>query len=113
MLSEGAVCCLNYEGKCCSPVMCACVSAASSSSSQVLSVNGTFTPFITSAPVAIRGARTVAAERSPPVCEGERVEQLLLQCGWDGILFSKKLAWNKYQHRYRRERDWQHKAGSA
>ena len=59
---------LSGGGKCCSPVMCACVCAVSSSS-QVVAVSGPFRPVTSSAPVVSGG--TVAAERSPPICEGE------------------------------------------
>ena len=50
---------LSGAGKCCSPVMCDCVCAASSSSQVVAVSEG----------VVSEGA--VAAERSPPVCDGE------------------------------------------
>ena len=50
---------LSGAGKCCSPVMCDCVCAASSSSQVVAVSEG----------VVCEGA--VAAERSPPVCDGE------------------------------------------
>ena len=59
---------LSVGGKCCSPVMCACVCAASSSS-QVVAVCAPFRPVTSSAPVVSGGA--VAAERSQPVCEGQ------------------------------------------
>ena len=58
---------LSGAGKCCSPVMCDCVCAASSSSQVVTVGEG----------VVSEGA--VAAERSPPICDGELCECLLLQ----------------------------------
>ena len=73
---------LSGGGKCCSPVMCACVCAASSS--QVMALCGPFRPVSRSAPVVSGGA--VAAERSPPICEGEL-------CGVSSP--SVRLGWNK------------------
>ena len=71
---------LSGGGKCCSPVMCACVCAASSS--QVVAVSGPFRPVTSSAPVVSGGA--VAAERSPLVCEGELcgVSSPSVRLGW-------------------------------
>ena len=76
---------LSVGGKCCSPVMCACVCAASSSSSQVVAVSGPFRPVSSSAPVVSGGA--VAAERSPPVCEGELcgVSSPSVRPGWSRL----------------------------
>ena len=53
---------LSGGSKCCSPVICACVCAASSS--QVVAVSGSFRSVSSS-------EETVAAERSPLVCESE------------------------------------------
>ena len=77
---------LSGGGKCCSPVMCACVSAASSSSSQMVAVSGPFRPVSSFAPVVIIGA--VAAERSLPVCAGELcgVSSPSVRLGWNTIL---------------------------
>ena len=73
---------LSGGGKCCSPVMCACVCAAAASS-QVVAVSGPFRPVTRSAPVVSGGA--VAAERSPPVCEGELcgVSSPSVRLGWN------------------------------
>ena len=73
---------LSGGGRCCSPVKCACVCAASSSS-QVVPVSGPVRPVSSSAPVVSGGA--VAAERSPPVCEGELcgVSSPSVRLGWN------------------------------
>ena len=70
---------LSGGGKCCSPMMCACVRAASSS--QVVAVYAPFRPVSSSAPVVSGGA--VTAERSPPVCEGELCEVSSVRLGWN------------------------------
>ena len=63
--------------------MCACVCAASTSFSQF---SGHFRPVSSSAPVVSRGA--VAAERSPPICEGELcgVSSPSVWLGWNANL---------------------------
>ena len=66
VLSEGVVWCAVWRRQVFSPVMCACVCTASTSFSQL---SGSFRPASSSAPVVSGGA--VAAERSPPICEGE------------------------------------------
>ena len=73
---------LSGGDKCCSPVMCAWVCAATSSS-QVVAVSGPFRPVTSSAPVVSGGA--VAAEKSPPVCEGELcgVSSPSVRLGWN------------------------------
>ena len=78
---------LSGGDKSCSPVMCASVCAASSSSSsQTIAVSGPFRPVTSSAPVVSGGA--VATEKSLPICEGELcgVSSFSVKQGWNAIL---------------------------
>ena len=76
---------LSGVGKCCSPVMCACVCAASTSSFQTVAVSGPFRPVCTSVPVAIGG--TGVTEKSPPIFEGElcRASSPSVRLGWNTV----------------------------
>ena len=81
VLSEGAVWCAVWRRQVllsCDVCMCLhCLLL-----SQVVAVSGPFRPVSSSAPVVSGGA--VAAERSPPVCEGEQcgVSSPSVRLGW-------------------------------
>ena len=77
---------LSGGGKCCSPVMCACVCTASTSSSQMVTVSGPFRPVTSSAPVV--SVEAVATKKSLPICEGELcgVSSPSVRLGWNTIL---------------------------